>query len=140
MEALRLTPAYKDYIWGGQRLKTEYGKTTDLAVVAESWELSLHEAGLSRVADTNVTLRDWLHRPEDFPILVKLIDAKEDLSVQVHPGDDYALAKGNQRGKTEMWYVIDHDPDAALYIGFKRDVTRREIIDGRSSRATAARE
>jgi mannose-6-phosphate isomerase len=129
MEALRLTPAYKDYIWGGQRLKTEYGKTTDLAVVAESWELSLHEAGLSRIAGTNVTLRDWLRRPKDFPILVKLIDAKEDLSVQVHPGDDYALAKENRRGKTEMWYVVDHDPDAALYIGFKRDVTRREIIE-----------
>jgi mannose-6-phosphate isomerase len=129
MEALRLDPAYKDYIWGGQKLKTEYGKTTELAVVAESWELSLHEAGLSRIAGTDVTLRDWLRRPKDFPILVKLIDAKEDLSVQVHPGDDYAFAKGNRRGKTEMWYVIDHDPDAVLYIGFKRDVTRREISE-----------
>ncbi|MDR0518758.1 MAG: class I mannose-6-phosphate isomerase [Clostridiales Family XIII bacterium] len=127
MEALRLTPAYKDYLWGGQRLKNEYGKITDLPVVAESWELSLNDAGLSSVANTGVTLREWLRYPQGFPILVKLIDAKEDLSVQVHPGDAYAQRVEGGFGKTELWYVVDHDPDAALYIGFNRRVTRSEV-------------
>ncbi|MDR0326436.1 MAG: mannose-6-phosphate isomerase, partial [Oscillospiraceae bacterium] len=82
----KLTPIFKDYIWGGTRLKTEYGKITDLPRVAESWELS------------------------DGPVLIKLIDARESLSVQVHPDDDYARIHDNGIGKTEMWVILDCEP------------------------------
>jgi mannose-6-phosphate isomerase len=139
VEALRLTSVYKDYIWGGNRLKTEYGKKCDRPRVAESWELSCHPGGLSLLRGTKTTLRDWLAgreaslrgfgyaNGEGFPLIVKLIDAKERLSVQVHPGDDYARAHEGGAGKTELWYVMDHEPGAFVYLGFRRDVTKGEI-------------
>lgn len=100
---IKSTPIFKDYIWGGTRLKEEYGKTTGLPRVAESWEI--HEG----------------------PVLIKLIDARESLSVQVHPDDDYARRVENGTGKTEMWVVLDCEPGAFVYFGFNRDVTREEV-------------
>ncbi|MBD5133147.1 MAG: class I mannose-6-phosphate isomerase [Clostridiales bacterium] len=132
-----LEPAVKDYIWGGTRLKTEYGKKTDLDVVAESWECSIHPDGYSRIATgpwKGRTLAEFLEahpeamgihgqRYKNLPVLVKLIDAKEDLSVQVHPNSAYALEHEGQSGKTELWYILKADPGATLIYGFAHDVT-----------------
>ena len=131
---LLLEAPLKDYLWGGTRLKEEYGKNTDLDKVAESWELSCHEAGLSVIAsgpDKGKTLKEWLEEQGDavlgkraaafdyFPLLIKLIDAKGDLSVQVHPDNEYALRVEGEYGKTEMWYIVDCEPGASLLYGFK---------------------
>lgn len=142
MEILKLYPAYKNYIWGGEKLSKRYGKTADFTPVAESWELSFHADGETRVADGR-TLREALTPAElgtacegfpFFPMLIKFIDAKQNLSVQVHPDDTYALVNENSFGKTEMWYVVEADAGAGLYVGFSRDVTREEyeraIADG----------
>lgn len=141
---VRLRPAFKDYLWGGTKLKTVYHKKCDFDIVAESWELSAHEAGTSIVASGRHKgmnfaeyLRTigkanwgWKCRPLDaFPILIKFIDAQGALSVQVHPDDDYALSVENQYGKNEMWYIINCEPDSFLYCGFKRDVTREEVAE-----------
>jgi mannose-6-phosphate isomerase len=99
----RSAPIFKDYIWGGTRLKTEYGKTSDLPRIAESWEVA------------------------DGPVLIKLIDAKESLSVQVHPDDEYARLRENGTGKTEMWIILDCEPGAYVTFGFNRDIKREEV-------------
>lgn len=139
MEIVKLIPAYKDNLWGGTKLKTDWNKQTNLSIVAESWELSCHDAGLSVVAngrDAGKTLKEIL-TPETlgstasafafFPVLIKLIDAKENLSVQVHPSDEYALAKEGEYGKTEMWYVVDCEEGAGLYCGFQKDISQEEF-------------
>ena len=135
MNIEKLYPAYKDYLWGGEKLKTKYGKNTDTKPLAESWELSFHEAGPTRIADGR-TLAEAV-TPEDlgkkcrkfdgFPLMIKLIDAKDDLSVQVHPSDDYALKNEKSFGKTEMWYIVEAEENAGIYIGFKRKVSREEL-------------
>lgn len=136
-----LKPVGKDYLWGGNRLKTEYFKEISLEPLAESWECSIHPDGLSFVSNgenKNRTLANVLEQhPEylgskahgEFPLLVKFIDAKLDLSVQVHPDDDYARLHENQNGKTEMWYVLDALPGASLVIGFAHDVTAEKLSD-----------
>ena len=141
LNPVKLTPAFKDYLWGGVRLKTEFNKNCDLDRVAESWELSAHKDGQSIVADgpfCGLSLNDYVAalgkdalgtnsaKYDYFPLLIKLIDAKGDLSVQVHPSDAYALEHEGEYGKTEMWYVLDCDEGAALYYGFTRDITREE--------------
>ena len=134
-----LTPAGKDYLWGGERLKTEYGCNLPLTPFAEAWVCSAHGDGQSIAASGAYggrTLADVLHtQPEllgthaaalasgEMPVLVKLIDAKRDLSVQVHPDDAYARAHEGQSGKTELWYVLDAAPDASLVYGFSHDIT-----------------
>lgn len=136
-EPVVLEPALKDYLWGGTRLKKEYGKRTDLNIIAESWECSTHPDGLSCIASGSwkgKTLLEFLKTHpeamgthgqghESLPILVKLIDAKEDLSIQVHPNDTYALAHEGQLGKTELWYILKADPGATLIYGFAHDMT-----------------
>lgn len=145
MEILKLIPAGKDYLWGGTRLRDEYGKKIDLAPLAETWECSVHPDGPSRVMNGEFkgqTLADVLKSyPEylgtkvkngELPVLVKFIDAKRDLSVQVHPDDEYARKNENQNGKTEMWYVIDADEGASLIYGFQHKVTPeilKEAVD-----------
>ena len=138
---VKLTPAFKDYLWGGERLKTEFNKNTDMTPLAESWELSAHKDGQSIVTTgdyTGLTLTDYItaigkealgtacEKYDYFPLLIKLIDAKGDLSVQVHPSDEYALEHEGEYGKTEMWYILDCEEGAALYYGFKEDTTREE--------------
>lgn len=128
-ELFKLAPALKDYIWGGDILKNRFGKFSDMPVIAESWELSTHPDGPSLIATGELAgteLSGVLSR-ESFPILIKLIDAKESLSVQVHPDDDYALKVEGEPGKTELWVIIDCEKDAFLYHGFDRHVTRKEV-------------
>ena len=142
MALLKLRPSYKDYIWGGHRLAGEYGKKFDGDVLAETWELSCHPDGpcyLANGADRDLTLAQYIEkygrqvlgsncsRFADFPILIKLIDAKDNLSIQVHPDDAYALSKEGQYGKTGMWYVLDCGEGAFLYYGFSREVDREEF-------------
>lgn len=137
-----LAPFGKDYLWGGKRLKDEYGKAMDVTPLAETWECSTHPDGPSRVvsgAFAGRTLADVLkEHPEflgahcrdrgDLPILIKLIDAKEDLSVQVHPTDEYAGEHENgQLGKTEMWYVLDAARGSKLVYGLSRSVEEEEM-------------
>ena len=142
MEAMLLTPAYKDYIWGGTRLKDEYGKKTDMTPLAESWECSVHPDGPSVIASGQFKGRTLTQviaehpeylgtkaRATGFPILVKFIDAASNLSVQVHPDDEYAGINENQRGKTEMWYVLDAKPGAELVCGFRHDITPDQLKD-----------
>lgn len=138
---VKLTPAFKDYLWGGERLKTEFHKNTNMTPLAESWELSAHKDGQSVVTTgdcAGMPLTDYItaigkealgtacEKYDYFPLLIKLIDAKGDLSVQVHPSDEYALTHEGEYGKTEMWYILDCEEDAALYYGFKEDTTREE--------------
>lgn len=142
MSILKLKPECKEYIWGGRRLIEEYGKDFQGDVLAETWELSCHPDGPSRIANgayAGKTLRQYIDeqgksilgthcsRFRDFPILIKFIDASDDLSVQVHPDDHYALQNEGQCGKTEMWYVMDAKEDAFLYYGFKTAVSKEEL-------------
>ena len=139
---MKLTAPLKDYIWGGTRLKDEYGKETKLDKVAESWELSCHEAGQSVIANGEAagqTLADWLKTQDKsvlgahaekftyFPLLIKLIDARDNLSVQVHPDNDYALRVEGEYGKTEMWYIVDCEPGASLLYGFREKISEDEF-------------
>lgn len=137
-----LTPAGKDYLWGGNRLKTEFNKEIDLVPLAETWECSTHPDGPSVIVTgthAGKTLAELLkEHPEylgkhpgtegELPVLIKFIDAKKNLSVQVHPDDDYARKYENgQLGKTEMWYVMDAAPDAQLVYGFSHDITKEQL-------------
>lgn len=138
-----LSPAGKDYLWGGDRLNTDFHKQIDMSPLAETWECSTHPDGASTVASgehRGRTLYSVLAEhpeylgshptavteslsPGQLPILVKLIDAAQELSVQVHPDDAYANACENgSLGKTEMWYVLDAAPGAHLIYGFNRDM------------------
>ncbi len=142
MSVLKLRPSCKDYLWGGRRLIEEYGKECDKEVLAETWELSCHPDGPSTIANgeyAGKTLQQYIdikgkevlgtncRRFRDFPILTKLIDAKDNLSIQVHPDNRYALKNEGQYGKTEMWYVMDAGEHAFLYYGFKREVSMEEF-------------
>lgn len=135
---IKLIPAFKDYLWGGTKLKEVYGKQSDLDIVAESWELSTHPDGQSIVATgefAGQTLLDYVRangKPvlgtystmaDDIPILIKFIDAKQDLSIQVHPDNTYALEHEGDYGKTEMWYVVEAEEGAELVYGFNQDLT-----------------
>lgn len=138
MAILKLKPACKEYVWGGRRLINEFGVEGG-NICAEAWMLSCHPDGASTL-ESGETLVDYIKRNgtkilgtncrgfDDFPVLIKLIDAHDNLSVQVHPSDDYARLHEGQRGKSEMWYVLDSDADAVLYCGFKREISRDEFV------------
>ena len=140
MKPVKLKPAYKDYIWGGEKLRSIYGKETNLSPLAESWELSCHPDGLSIISGGDYdgkTLDSYIKenkgclgtlcKSDELPILIKLIDAQDNLSVQVHPDDEKAKAWENQNGKTEMWYVVQADKGAKMTCGVKRDITNEEL-------------
>lgn len=142
MSILKLKPACKDYIWGGRKLIEEFGKEYTGTRLAETWELSCHPDGPSRIASgpfSGETLPQYIERRGrgilgrncrrfcDFPILVKLIDAYDNLSIQVHPDNGYALRHEGQYGKTEMWYIVGCEPGASLYYGFSREVSEQEF-------------
>ena len=130
----RLTPALKDNIWGGNKLRT-YGKNSDKDRIAESWELSFTNGGEAKICDgremSEAFPRDtWgeaCQKFHAFPVLTKFIDAKDNLSVQVHPSDEYALKNEGQFGKTEMWYVVDAEDGAGLYMGLERECSKNEF-------------
>lgn len=143
MEILKLNPVFKDYIWGGTRLRDDFGLKTDINPVAEGWMLACHkdgmntidggeydgktlesiikEGGKSKIAGTNSEKFPY------FPVLIKLIDAKDNLSVQVHPDNEYAARVEHEFGKTEMWYVLDAAPGATLIYGFKNKIGKEEF-------------
>ena len=132
-----LTPVFKDYIWGGNRLKTDFGFENELDKTAEAWMLSCHKDGENTVSDENgvkalseVLTKDMLGTDcsdGKLPILIKLIDAKDNLSLQVHPGDEYAKRVENDNGKTECWYILDCDENAQLIYGFRQDISPEEF-------------
>lgn len=138
---LLFAPVFKDYVWGGRNL-AHFGKTLPAGRVAESWEIAAHEDGDTVVINgryTGYTLRQlhaelglaligtncaWAQERGKFPLLIKLLDAQENLSVQVHPDDAYAQAhEGNELGKTEMWVVLEAKPGAAVILGVKDGTT-----------------
>ena len=135
MNIEKLYPACKSIIWGGDKLKKYYGKKTDADPLAETWELSFHKDGLTCLEDgtplslvaTESDLGENCKGFSFFPVLVKLIDADAKLSVQVHPADEYALKHENSLGKTEMWYIVDADEGAGIYLGFKENLTKEEF-------------
>ena len=139
MKAMKLFPAFKDYLWGGTRLKDDFSKDLPMNPLAETWECSTHPDGPSIIASGKYKgqfLADVIKKHPEYlgthpkgkaglPILVKLIDARKDLSVQVHPNDEYAMKYENgSLGKTEMWYVVDAAKDASLIYGFHHDMDR----------------
>lgn len=140
MRPFYLKAPVKDYIWGGTRLRELFGKEGGDRL-AESWELSCHPDGECYIMGgefDGMKLSDFVNEhPEavgsgfksgdSFPVLVKLIDAKNDLSVQVHPNDEYAHKYENDNGKTEMWYVIDAAPDSELIYGFNEELSKEDF-------------
>ena len=137
-EPIFLRPTGKDYLWGGSRLNDEFVKEIPMEPLAETWECSTHPDGPSYAVggefDGQPLARILKAHPDylgthpdsgdELPVLIKFIDAKQNLSVQVHPTDEYAAAhETGQRGKTEMWYVLDAAKDAKLIYGLNREVT-----------------
>ena len=141
MPLLKCRPSIKSYLWGGDRLKKEWGFETDAEIAAEAWMLSCHPDGPSVITNgafAGKTLPEALAamgpaalgtraEGDGLPILIKLIDARKPLSIQVHPDDAYAMEHEHQRGKTEMWYILDAEEGAFLYYGFSQDVTEEEF-------------
>lgn len=138
---LRFKPVYKDYIWGGSRIPKLFGRNQPDGIYAESWEISTHPDGTTAIANgplAGKTLRDLLpeHKTallgtgvkgDDFPLLIKLIDARDTLSVQVHPNDGNA-ASVNGEPKTEMWYFLEGGGVAQIYCGLKAGIGRAEFL------------
>ena len=130
MAILKLQPACRETIWGGQRLRKDYHMQYEGANIAEAWMLSCHPSAPSMIENgtyAGKTLQQYLDAEgpqvlgsfgmlfHPFPILIKLIDAAQPLSIQVHPSNFYAINREHQYGKTEMWYVVDAEPGAFLY-------------------------
>ena len=145
---IKTQPVFKQYIWGGDSLKKKYNKNVPFDTAAESWEISCHNDGLCLVAEGEYkgkTLKEVIFSnkkemlgrddTEVFPLLVKILDAKDSLSVQVHPDNEFAAKHENgELGKTEMWYIIDAKPGATLVFGLKEGTTpeilKKSIEDG----------
>ena len=145
-EILRLRPAFKDYLWGGTKLNDKYNKNSGYNKTAESWELSVHPDGMSIISGgehDGISLADYIksnpqvlgtnRKSDELPILIKLIDAEDNLSVQVHPDDKQAHELEGQNGKTEMWYVVDAEKDAKIIYGLKSDITKEQLRDSISN-------
>lgn len=144
---LKLKPVTKQIIWGGTRLAREYGKGVPGEKIAESWELTCRDDGdniisggeydgkpFSEYLKKNPDAVGTKYKGDRFPLLIKLIDAEADLSIQVHPDDKYAREHTTELGKTEMWYIVDAAPDAHIIYGMKekypREVVEKAITDG----------
>ncbi len=143
---LKFKPLFKERIWGGTALASTMGKRLPAdKLIGESWELSGVEGDISVVSNGKLRGNNLQELIEvymgelvgdriyekfglEFPLLIKLIDAQDVLSIQVHPDDQLAAKRHNSYGKTEMWYVVDNKPGASLYVGFKGDVTREQYL------------
>ena len=133
-KVVKLVPIIKSYIWGGTFFK-DY-RQTDEETISESWELSIRKDNNNHVVGFSLPINELI-KEEDlgpncirfpyFPLLIKLIDARDNLSIQVHPSDEYALKHENSFGKSEMWHIIDVEPNSGLYVGLKRDYNQDEI-------------
>lgn len=141
-EIIKCEPAFKDNLWGGTKLRDIYGKKCDYDIIAESWELSAHEAGQCTVASgkhSGMLFSEYLELIgedalgwkcqafEKFPLLIKFIDARDVLSVQVHPDDNYALPNENEYGKNEMWYIMECEEGASIYFGLNQSISAEEL-------------
>ena len=139
---IKLNSVCKEIIWGGNRLKNEYNKKSDMANIAESWELTCRPDGMNTIVGGEFdgkTLEEYIEingeavvsneKQPFFPLLIKFIDAEDNLSVQVHPDDEYGLKNANSLGKTEMWYIIDAKEGAQLVYGLKEGVTNEEFSE-----------
>lgn len=141
MYPIKLNPVFKEIVWGGERLKNGYGYESDLNNIAEAWVLSARNDGDNTVKNGEYANKSFTelikNNPQflgekgekynEFPLLIKFIDAKSDLSIQVHPDDDYARIHENSLGKTEAWYVLDCADDAELIYGFNKEITKEEF-------------
>lgn len=137
----KLYPVGKNYIWGGKRLESEYGKQMAINPLAECWECSTHPDGVSKVLLSNGSmiplidilrenpqyLGNYTNAAGELPILIKFIDANENLSIQVHPNDEYAMEYELQNGKNEFWYIIDSANGAELVLGFEHPITPQQL-------------
>ena len=143
MNFFKFDPVFKQTLWGGERILSYKGISSDRTTIGESWELSAlpgsesvvcggEYAGttlpelIDRLGPTLVGKHNYDRFGRDFPLLVKFIDARDDLSIQVHPDDKLAQRRYGRNGKTEMWYVIDAEPGASLISGFSRPITMDE--------------
>ena len=137
---MKLRPVLKEYLWGGTRLKEDFEMETELPKVAEAWTLACHKDGKNIIENGEFSGKtlDEILRENDFsgtnalnfsyfPVLIKLIDAKDNLSIQVHPDDEYAERVEHEFGKTEIWYVLDCTDDAQLIYGFKKEIGSEEF-------------
>lgn len=141
MGVYKLEPACKDYLWGGNRLRENFHIQDEKNPLAEAWVLSCHKDGESMLVlspSERVSLPAFLRKNSSFsgslaekfpvfPVLIKLIDAKLPLSVQVHPDDSYAEKREGGLGKTEMWLILEREEGAFLYYGFKKEYTKEEV-------------
>ena len=145
MEPIFLKPIFKDYIWGGNKLKSLFGKDTPYEITAESWEVSTNKNGQSLIYGgefdgqtlgtlfENKDLRENIFGTKSvsldrFPLLIKFIDANSNLSVQVHPNDEYAFKYENgDKGKTEMWYIMECKDGAQIICGMKESVKKEDL-------------
>lgn len=143
---LKFKPILKERLWGGTKLKDVLGKSSESNITGESWELSGIKGDISIVSNgpySGTSLQKLINQePEEllgkdviqrfgkeFPILIKFIDAKQDLSIQLHPNDVLAKERHSSFGKTEMWYVMDADKGANLIVGFNKNVTKEEYSE-----------
>ncbi len=146
MYPLKFQPILKERLWGGTKLKEVLGKPIVSDITGESWELSAVPGDVSIVANgalSGTSLQELIDEDaekllgksvvarfgKDFPILIKFIDAKQDLSIQLHPNDALAKERHNSFGKTEMWYIMDADEGANLIVGFNKDVEKAEYAE-----------
>lgn len=144
MEILFFEPVYKDYLWGGNRLRNEFNKNTPYDITAESWEISANKNGKSIIKNgkyKGLDLEELFQKKdlrkaifgikcenlEEFPLLIKFIDANKNLSVQVHPDDYYAQKYEKSSGKTEMWYIMDCKEQAQIICGVKEGIEKKEL-------------
>lgn len=136
LKPIKLKPEFKEIIWGGNRLKNEYNKASSLNNIAESWELTVRPDGMNVIDGgefDGLTMEEYITKNgfsvvsnkemDRFPLLIKFIDAEDNLSIQVHPDDEYGMKTANSLGKTEMWYIIDAKPGAKLVYGLKEGCT-----------------
>ena len=143
-EMIQLQPVFKDYIWGGTKIRDFFRKNTgNLDRIAESWEFSSHVEGQSRIASgeyAGKTLSEFFaavgwskvggfgRENRNLPCMVKFIDACENLSIQVHPTDNYAIRHERDNGKNEMWYIMSAEEGAFIYVGFNKNTSRKEVL------------
>ncbi len=141
MYPIKLNPVFKEIVWGGERLKSDYGYESDLNNIAEAWVLTARNDGDNTVKNGEFSGQSFTelikNNPQflgekgkkynEFPLLIKFIDAKSDLSIQVHPDDDYARVHENSLGKTEAWYILDCSDDAELIYGFNKEISKEEF-------------
>lgn len=143
---IKFTPVFKEYLWGGVKLKEVLKKDVKTETASESWEISGVEGNVTQVSNGALKGRDLQELLDTytsnilgnsvyerfgtkFPILIKFIDARLDLSVQLHPNDELAKKRHNSFGKTEMWHVMQADPGAKLIVGFNQELTKEDYLE-----------